>query len=151
MACVYIYYIMLLLTLICDIDEKRFQVSFCPSRLLLLPFLVSCVGQLLSGQAPWTDRVLWNRNKAYIYTSAKSIPWGSSARHIPWRSLSRKSSKRKNFTAHSSLQSLQQTAISSSRDWWDGWAVGEERKKQKSYILPRAPETAPTCCCAENQ
>lgn len=46
---------MLLLILICDTDEKRFPVSFYPSRLLLLPFLVSCVGQLLSGQAPWPE------------------------------------------------------------------------------------------------
>lgn len=46
-----ICYIMFLI-LTYDIDAKRFQVSFYPSRLLLLPLLVSWVRQLFSGQAP---------------------------------------------------------------------------------------------------
>jgi len=49
---VYIYYIMFFFILICDIDAKGFQVSFYPSKLLLLPFLVSWVEQLRSGKAP---------------------------------------------------------------------------------------------------
>lgn len=49
-------------------------------------------------------------------TSANSIPCGSRYRHMPWRWLSRKSSSRRNLTAHSERQSRQYTEISSSRD-----------------------------------
>lgn len=44
---VHIYSILLYLTLIQAIDAGGFQVSLCPSRLLLLPFLVIWVEQLL--------------------------------------------------------------------------------------------------------
>lgn len=47
----------------------------------------------------------------------KRMPWGSSCRHMPCRRLSRKSSRRRNFTPLSARQSLQYTAISISLDW----------------------------------
>ena len=82
------------------------------------------------------------------HTSANSIPWGSRYRHIPCRWLSRKSSSRRNLTAHNERQSRQYTEISSSRDCAQTHKHTHDTRHRPDQPANSTPECVCVCVCA---